>query len=146
MMQNVDIRELMPDDLEPVKALLRQRGGSDAGRSPQPSDTAAAAQLRPGCFSRHAGIRLVAEHDGRIVGFLLCRYSGQIEHLVVSDTAGAQDVARALVDKAMLKMRSMHIGRCQIHLSGDETQRHFWAGARWLDPADTREHTPPPAA
>lgn len=146
MMQNVDIRELMPDDLEPVMALLRQRSGSETGQSPQSPDTTAAAQLRPGCFSRHAGIRLVAERDGQIVGFLLCRYNGQIEHLVVSDAAGSQDVARALVDKAMLKMRSMHIGRCQILLSGDEVQRHFWAGARWLDPADAREHTPPPAA
>ena len=89
-------------------------------------------QGRPG---RAAGVHLIAERDGRIVGFLRYRYDGQIEHLVGQDAAQQQAIARALVDKALLKMRSLHVGRCQIRLPGAEAQRQFWAAARWLDAA-----------
>ncbi len=128
MSRPIDIREMMPDDLEPVVHLLRGREDGE----PKGEGNERANQVG---LSRAAGIHLIAERDGRIVGFLRCRYDGQIEHLVVPDAAQQQAIARALVDKALLKMRSLHVGRCQIRLPGAEAQRQFWAAARWLDAA-----------
>jgi GNAT superfamily N-acetyltransferase len=102
----VRIREASPADWPGVAALLAQLGRPDVRDT---ADESAARSVFEAYLARPDTVGLVAEHDGRVVGFLDMEYRARlnftspqawIPDLVVDEDSRSGGVGRALIRRA----------------------------------------------
>jgi hypothetical protein len=79
-------------------------------------------------------LSLLAKQGGSIVAVALCCRNGSEHRLDVVLDRTAQDpadLARLLVDKALLKVQARGIHKCAIRVLADEPDALLWADAAW---------------
>ena len=117
---SIEIRELRPDEHDQVLELW----SSDAGDNrPDAADL----------LDRQAGLSVVARHEGKIVGAVLCapENDGYRHHVTVSKTHRDAPLARQMLDKALMKLFAAGERRCSIRLPDDEQHAAFWETVAW---------------
>lgn len=124
---SIEIRELRPDEHEQVLALW----SSDAG-----DDHPDAAAL----LGRHAWLSVAAQHEGKIVGVVLCArdHGGYRHHVIISKTHCTALLARQMLDKALMKLFAAGERRCSIRLPDGEQHAAFWETVAWDPNRGTR--------
>ena len=130
---NTSIRQLLPCDMDAVIAFLRSLAGEAAPSADAPPVTD---QERQALADVNPRISLIAS-DGNdaILGVALCRAAqqpGEPCRLQIKVAPQHSDLARTLVDKALLKLHARGIHKCRIML-GDDEPNDIWHATRWLD-------------
>jgi N-acetylglutamate synthase len=115
-------------DYDAVMALWRRTEG--VGLNESDRRPAIAAYLR-----RNPKLSFVAEHEGRIVGAVLCGHDGRrgyLHHLAVSKRHRSRGIGRQLVNACLAKLRRAGIQKCNIFIFADNTEgMKFWKRAGW---------------
>ncbi len=111
------IREPVPDDLAAIQALHQacNRPVADSAKD------------------NIAGLRLLAEKDDELVGFLLCGRHGQVRQLVIHPQANALEVTKVLVDKALMKLRRLDVGKLKLVGTLQDAAAPLWPATQWQD-------------
>jgi ribosomal protein S18 acetylase RimI-like enzyme len=145
----IQINELRPEDCEQFVALWRAASSGGTGGATGDVD-----QMVWGIreyLRKHPGLSLVAREagTGAIVGVILCghdRRKLRNHRLVIAESHRQSDVARRLLDNAVVKLRARGLRKCHVRVAGGasgaegpdgveavETQaeRAFWRGLRW---------------
>lgn len=129
---NTSIRQLLPCDLDAVIAFQRSLAGGEPVSDAAPvtdEERAALADVNP-------RISLIASDETEaVIGVALCRAAplpGEPSQLQIQVAPQHADLARTLVDKALLKLHARGIHKCRIKL-GDEEPHDIWHATRWLD-------------
>lgn len=125
----IEIRELVPDDIEQVVALC---ASDDAA-------PASADELRRH-LRRWPGLSLVAHEGDEIVGVILCGGGDgrdRIHRLTVAESHQDGDVPRRLVDKALHKLGAAGLHTTQVAVADSAADtRSFWHDVRWRQDTD----------
>lgn len=139
---SIHISELRAQDALGVAPLWSQAHASGDGEALEP---AIAEHL-----TRNPGLSLVARDGETIVGLVLCSKRGDrgcVNRLVVAESHKDQPIARALVDKAMLKLAAQGIHKCGLDVVDETSRQPFWEAARWAIHVDVpRQVLPEPLA
>jgi N-acetylglutamate synthase len=127
------IDELRPEDYDDAYRLWD--GTPGIGLSAADSREAIAAYL-----ARNPGLSAAARADGRLVGVVLAGHDGRrgyLHHLVVAPERRGQGLGRALVDRALRKLKAAGMAKCHIFLMSDNAEgRRFWESVGWAPRAD----------
>ena len=120
------IRELRPADREAVLARWQE------------------AKVKPSAFAsapdfcqlvrRNPELSLVAEEKDVVVGAILCsrtRTNTSVHQIAVASSHRDSDVARQIIDKAILKLLATGCHKTGISLSENVDERHFWESVSW---------------
>jgi N-acetylglutamate synthase len=122
------VRVFQIEDFAAVIALWRRAEG--VGLNESDRRPAIAAYLR-----RNPKLSFVAEHEGRIVGAVLCGHDGRrgyLHHLAVSKRHRGRGIGRQLVNACLAKLRRAGIQKCNIFIFADNTEgMKFWKRAGW---------------
>ncbi len=122
------VRVFHIEDYDAVIALWRRAEG--VGLNASDRRPAIAAYLR-----RNPKLSFVAEHEGRIVGAVLCGHDGRrgyLHHLAVSKRHRGRGIGRQLVNACLAKLRRAGIQKCNIFIFADNTEgMKFWKRAGW---------------
>jgi len=137
---SVDISEIRPDDRSEVDALIGAENHDNG---------AATGNTNLGATQCRSVLSLVARDERKIVGAILCHQDdnrGYIHQLMISDPPQYPDLAKALVDKALLKLNAQGTHRCRIHLSEDSDKSLFWEAVKWQSLPDLQQEPTPSSA
>ena len=93
-----------------------------------------------------AGLRLLAEKDDDLVGFLFCGRHGQIRQLVIHPQANALEVTKVLVDKALMKLRRLDVGKLKLVGTLQDAVAPLWPATQWQDMQQVEDPQPMPEA
>lgn len=127
------ITDTKPDDYDEVLALWEQTEG--VGLTDSDSREAVSAFL-----ARNPGLSLIARHDGRIIGAVLCGHDGRrgfLYHLAVAREYRKQGLARAIVDTCLSRLAAVGILKATIFVYGhNDIGNRFWRKVGWKDRTD----------
>lgn len=88
-------------------------------------------------LERNPGLSRVAEHEGEIIGAVLCGHDGRrgiIYHLAVAAAFRGQGAGRLLMDDCVRGLRAAGIQRAIILVARDNPAGHeFWLRQGWED-------------
>lgn len=128
------IRAMTPDDYDAVYALWCKTPGIGLRRV----DDAAAGIER--FLARNPGMSFVAEHEGGVVGAVLCGHDGrrgQLYHMAVDASMRRSGVGRGLIDAATQALRACGVTRVNLLASCDNGEGNaFWASLGFSKRAD----------
>lgn len=86
-------------------------------------------------LERNPGMSFVAEHDGEIVGCIMCGHDGRrgyLQHLVVRMDHRGQGIADALVARCVAKLESLGIFKSHVDvLKTNELAQAYWTSRGW---------------
>jgi len=122
------IREMCPNDRQEVQALLHAAGGDDSAEQEGPP---------PAEKILHEGstLSLIACEQGKIVAAMVCDRHGQcgyFHHLPEkAQSQSRDDIAKALVDKTMLKLNARGVGKFRIDLPQGAMGHPLWDEMKW---------------
>lgn len=87
-------------------------------------------------LERNAGLSFVAEHDGRLVGAVLCGHDGRrgfIHHLAVRPAARRRGIGTLLVRSCLAGLQAAGIQKCHLFVFGaNEEAIAFWQATGWV--------------
>jgi GNAT superfamily N-acetyltransferase len=136
----VRIREASPGDWPGVSTLLAQLGRPDVRDT---ADEAAARSVFEAYLRRPDTVALVADHDGRVVGFLDMEYRTRlnftspqawIPDLVVDEDSRSGGIGRALITRAEELARSRGCWGMSLESATWRKRAHaFYAREGWED-------------
>ena len=133
MLTPFSITDMNPDDYDAVFALWEQTEG--VGLTASDSREVVHAFL-----VRNPGLSLVARHDGRIIGAVLCGHDGRrgfLYHLAVAREYRKQGLARAIVDTCLSRLAAVGILKATIFVYGhNDIGNRFWRKVGWKDRTD----------
>lgn len=93
-------------------------------------------------LERNAGMSVVAEVDGRVVGTLLAGTDGRrgyLQHLAVAAAHRRRGLGRALVGRALAALAAVGVDKCHLLVVADqEVARAFWMSLGWEERRDVR--------
>jgi ribosomal protein S18 acetylase RimI-like enzyme len=79
---------------------------------------------------RNAGLSVVAEHDGRVVGSVLCGHDGRrgmLYHVAVDSTQRRMGIGQKMVDACLSALRKEGIQKCAlVSFKTNATGNAFW--------------------
>lgn len=91
---------------------------------------------------RNPGLSLVVRHEGRIVGAVLCGHDGRrgyLHHLAVAPEQRRKGIGKALVERCLLKLKSLGVQKCNIFVYSDNHDGSgFWQRNGWIDRSDLK--------
>lgn len=127
------ITTMQPDDYDEVLALWQKCEG--VGLTSSDSREAVHAFL-----PRNPGLCLVARHDGRIIGAVLCGHDGRrgyLYHLAVASEYRKKGIGKAIVENCLSRLASFGIHKATIFVYGDnDSGQQFWRQIGWKDRND----------
>jgi ribosomal protein S18 acetylase RimI-like enzyme len=86
-------------------------------------------------LERNAGLSLVCETDGRIVGTVLCGHDGRrgyIYHLAVDDALRKKGIGKKLIEQSLAGLQQAGIAKCHLFLFNDnEIAIAFYEKTGW---------------
>ena len=122
------IREMCPGDRQEVQALLRAAEGDD---STEQEGSPPAEKI----LQERSPLGLVACEEGKIIAAMVCDRDGQcgfLHHLPEKDQSQSRDdIAKALIDKTMLKLNARGVGKFRIDLPQGAMGRPLWDEVKW---------------
>lgn len=121
-------REMKIEDYPDVYSLWSNTDGMGLSESDSEEEIEKYLLRNPGhCF--------VCEHDGRIVGTVLCGHDGRrgyIYHVAVTEVHRKQGIARMLLSKALDSLRDAGIRKCHLMVfDSNQSGRDFWEHNGW---------------
>lgn len=118
----IAIRKLLPHDHDEVLALL-------ADSRPQKSAPASPQEL-----SKRTDLSLVARDNGKVVAAALCVpvEGGYQYEVAVTKSHRDTPLIRQIVDKVLLKLLAVGVGRCNIQIIERNSENEFWESAVWV--------------
>jgi ribosomal protein S18 acetylase RimI-like enzyme len=129
----VQITAMTANDFDEVNALWQRTEG--VGLSPSDSE-----ERVVGFLKRNHGLSLVARHEDRIVGAVLCGHDGRrgyLYHLAVAPSHRSQGLGRRLVETCLKKLAEEAILKATIVVYGrNDTGQEFWRHIGWGDRTD----------
>lgn len=141
-MSRMEIREARVDDWPAVAGLLAELGRPDVRGGP---DEATHRQRYESYLARENAVALVAELDGRVVGFLdmefrerlsFVRPQAWIPDLVVTEAARSRGIGRALLARAEELARERDCFAVSLESASWRTRSHaFYERAGWPETA-----------
>ena len=130
------IEEIVVKDYEQLIALWRASGGVGLHADCDSKERIAI------YLQRNPGLSFAAWSGDKIVGAVLCGHDGRrgyMHHLAVAKDHSANGLGRALVEKAMSKLRMIGIRRCNIFVFDDNIAAHgFWTHIGWSERNDIK--------
>lgn len=121
-------REMKIEDYREVYSLWANTDGM--GLSDSDSEEEIAKYL-----SRNPGHSFVCEHNGRIVGTILCGHDGRrgyLYHMAVAEPHRKHGIARTLLSKALHSLLEAGIRKCHLMVFGsNHSGRQFWEHIGW---------------
>lgn len=86
-------------------------------------------------LKRNAGLSLVARHEGRLIGAVLCGHDGRrgyLHHLAVVPGFRKQGIGRALVDRCLARLAALGIQKCHVWVyEANRAGLEFWEQIGW---------------
>jgi ribosomal protein S18 acetylase RimI-like enzyme len=86
-------------------------------------------------LARNAGLSLVARHEGRLVGAVLCGHDGRrgyLHHLSVAPDFRLQGLARDLIDRCLVGLARVGIQKCHAWVYAENLAGlEFWKRTGW---------------
>jgi ribosomal protein S18 acetylase RimI-like enzyme len=86
-------------------------------------------------LARNPGLSLVAIHEGRIVGCILCGNDGRrgyLQHLAVHASFQKRGIGSALVEHCLAQLKQLGIEKAHVDvLYGHTTGHLFWSNRGW---------------
>jgi ribosomal protein S18 acetylase RimI-like enzyme len=86
-------------------------------------------------LARNPGLSLVAMHDGRIVGCILCGHDGRrgyLQHLAVLPSFRKRGIGSALVERCLAQLEQLGIAKAHVDvLDGNAAGHLFWSHRGW---------------
>jgi N-acetylglutamate synthase len=86
-------------------------------------------------LERNPGLSFVAEHEGKIVGALLCGNDGRrgfLHHLAVARDHRRAGIGRALVERCLAALAAVGMRKCHIFVLADNVEgKAFWKRIGW---------------
>jgi RimJ/RimL family protein N-acetyltransferase len=123
---SITLRVLLPQDLVAALALWRATPGIGLSEADEPAALQRYLTRNPGCS-------VAATRGTALVGTLLAGHDGRrglIHHLVVSESARRQGLARAMLSRALDALRRAGMGKCHVMTFADNAAgRAFWHAA-----------------
>ncbi|PYI80414.1 MAG: GNAT family N-acetyltransferase [Verrucomicrobia bacterium] len=125
---NVTLRQLSIADYDPVMVLWKSSEGMGFSNADSRENIAA-------FLERNAGLSLVAEADGQIVGAVLCGHDGRrgfFYHLAVDRQYRRRGIGQMLAARclALLQERGIHKVHIVVFAENTEAQT-FWKQLGW---------------
>lgn len=123
------IREMCPGDRQEVQALLAAAKSDQPGSEGQP-------QAAEKIVQQGSVMGLVACEEGKIVAAMICNKDGQSGYLCQLSEAQSQprgDIAKALINKTMLKLNARGVGKFRVDQPVTGSQPSFWDEVKWGD-------------
>jgi Acetyltransferases len=121
-------REMKIEDYQEVYSLWANTDGMGLGESD--SEEGIAQYLL-----RNPGHSFVCEHDGRIVGTVLCGHDGRrgyIHHVAVAKELRKNGIARTLLSKSLDSLLEAGIKKCHLMVFGsNHSGQQFWEHNGW---------------
>jgi putative acetyltransferase len=88
-------------------------------------------------LARNPGLSFVAEHDGRIIGAILCGHDGRrglIHHLAVDPGYRKMGIGKRLVRLATEQLKAQHIKKCFLFvLKENDIGEAFYKSQLWRE-------------
>jgi ribosomal protein S18 acetylase RimI-like enzyme len=82
-------------------------------------------------LARNPGLSVVAEHDGRVIGSILCGHDGRrghFYHVAVDDAWRQHGAGKAMVAQCLANLKAQGIHRCAlVAFTHNEPGNAFWA-------------------
>jgi N-acetylglutamate synthase len=127
---NIPVTEMTPADYDDVLALWQCT--ENVGLSDADSRENVRAY-----FVRNPGLSLVARHDGRLVGAVLCGHDGRrgyLHHLAVAPEYRRGGIGTRLVETCLSLLARVGIPKVNIFLFRDnDAGRRFWLRKGWTE-------------
>ena len=132
-MRSIEIVGMTIGDYDEVFALLKDTLGIVLRTSDSRDATAR-------YLARNPGLSLVALHQGRIVGCVLCGHDGRrgnLQHLAVQVSFQKHGIGSALVEHCLAQLKQSGIEKAHVDvLHGNTTGHLFWSNRGWNRRAD----------
>ncbi len=91
-------------------------------------------------LDRNMDMSFCYEHDGMIIGTVLCGHDGRrgyIYHVVVAEEHRGKGIGRVLVAKCLHRLKEEGIHKCHLFVFGDNAiGNSFWRAAGWTKRED----------
>ena len=130
-----EIDEMTAEALDEVLALWQETEGVGLSEGDTKDDLVA-------FLARNPGLSLVARHNGRIVGAVLCGHDGRrgfLYHLAVAAPYRRQGIGRALIETCLQRLALLGIRKCNIVLyRNNEIGERFWNRNGWKERIDLK--------
>lgn len=128
-----ELRAMEEADYEAVMALWNGAPGVRAGESREEFERILRRNPGLGCVAmveRGLAGAVLACHDGR---------RGYLYHVAVARSEQKQGIAKAMVERCLVRLAEEGIARCSIHLVADNTAgAAFWRRLGWRERLDLR--------
>jgi ribosomal protein S18 acetylase RimI-like enzyme len=86
-------------------------------------------------LARNPGLSLVARHEGRLVGALLCGHDGRrgyLHHLAVTPEFRLRGLGRALVERCLARLADVGIQKCHAWVYAENRAGiEYWKRTGW---------------
>ena len=122
------IRTVTPSDCAAVLALMQDTPGI----SLREADSREATERY---LARNPGLSFVAEHEGRLIGCVMCGHDGRrgyLQHLLVLPAYRRQGIAQALTQRCLNALEALGIYKCHLDVFKTNTPAaQYWQGQGW---------------
>lgn len=122
------IRTMTPSDYAAVLALMQDTPGI----SLREADSREATERY---LARNPGLSFVAEHEGRLIGCVMCGHDGRrgyLQHLLVLPAYRRQGIAQALTQRCLNELEALGIYKCHLDVFKTNTPAaQYWQGQGW---------------
>ena len=122
------IRTMTPSDYAAVLALMQ----ATPGISLREADSREATERY---LARNPGLSFVVEHEGRLIGCVMCGHDGRrgyLQHLLVLPAHRRQGIAQALTQRCLNALEALGIYKCHLDVFKSNTPAaQYWQGQGW---------------
>lgn len=93
-------------------------------------------------LQRNPGLSFAAFEKGKVIGAVLCGHDGRrgyLHHLTVATAHRNKGIGTTLADKAISKLRTLGIRKCNIFVFADNADgQEFWKRCGWAERTDLK--------
>ncbi|MBB3112666.1 ribosomal protein S18 acetylase RimI-like enzyme [Paenibacillus phyllosphaerae] len=124
----LNYREMTIGDYEAAFALWQQTEGMGISEADEKPNIAA-------YLARNPGLSFVCEHEGKLVGTILCGHDGRrgfIYHAAVRPDYRGHGIGRQLTQRSLEGLREAGVHKCHLFvLEDNQAGGRFWGGSGW---------------
>lgn len=132
------VREMTVRDYDAVLTLLERTPGITV----RDADSREATERY---LARNPGLSFVAEHEGKVVGCVMCGHDGRrgyLQHLVVEPDFRNRGLGRALWSRCLDELEKLGILKTHLDvLVSNNLANRYWAKAGWVRRDDIHRYS-----
>lgn len=132
------LRTMTITDYESIMQLMKETPGVSVRDADSREATAR-------YLERNPAMSFVAEHDGRVIGCIMCGHDGRrgyLQHLVVHIDHRRQGIANALVSRCLACLEDLGIFKSHIDVfRTNEVAQAYWESQGWTLRTDIHRYS-----